>query len=400
MKVLFFTYFFPPSGGISCQRAMRFAKYLPKFGIDVTVVTTADPVPWRFLDFEQSKRVQHMQIEKISGGIKFYESKLSFNGILQGINSLHRGDPMYRWTDNVLTKLDEILKKYEPNGIVITVPPMSSLKIACKIYEKAPKLPVFIDIRDMLWIYSPYGSLFRKIANKIQRNAIEPIWNFAIEKAKGIIVPNEAFIPSIKNPNVVSIATPFDPDDFTEVVENKTARFTILHAGSFHRFKSPHELAKVLACLPDDILSETEFVFLGTSYPLSALSWLPNVKFLPFRPHSEVIRFQQNATVNLAFVSARGNAKNQVIPGKIYDYIGAGRLILALAPSGNPMRKIVEGLGIFAPIENPVLSAGEIAKLFRIWQDGKTFGVDLAKREKYSAPIIVNELARFLKNNG
>src|SRR4030042_1927211 len=41
---LFLTYFFPPLGGSGVQRSLKFAKYLPEFGWEPTVIT-AKPNP-------------------------------------------------------------------------------------------------------------------------------------------------------------------------------------------------------------------------------------------------------------------------------------------------------------------------------------------------------------------
>ncbi|MGI9174359.1 MAG: glycosyltransferase, partial [Rhodothermales bacterium] len=38
-RVLFVTYYFPPSGGSGVQRALKFAKYLPHFGWEPTILT-------------------------------------------------------------------------------------------------------------------------------------------------------------------------------------------------------------------------------------------------------------------------------------------------------------------------------------------------------------------------
>src|SRR6056297_3000252 len=41
-KVLIITYYWPPSGGAGVQRWLKFAKYLPEFGIE-PIILTVDP---------------------------------------------------------------------------------------------------------------------------------------------------------------------------------------------------------------------------------------------------------------------------------------------------------------------------------------------------------------------
>ena len=40
-RVLLISYYFPPSGGPGVQRVLKFAKYLPDFGWQPTVLTVA-----------------------------------------------------------------------------------------------------------------------------------------------------------------------------------------------------------------------------------------------------------------------------------------------------------------------------------------------------------------------
>ena len=43
MKVLIITYYWPPSGGSGVQRWLKFAKYLPEYGITPVIYTAEDP---------------------------------------------------------------------------------------------------------------------------------------------------------------------------------------------------------------------------------------------------------------------------------------------------------------------------------------------------------------------
>src|SRR5688572_21173339 len=42
-RVLLISYTFPPTGGAGVQRAAKFAKFLPRFGWDVSVLTASNP---------------------------------------------------------------------------------------------------------------------------------------------------------------------------------------------------------------------------------------------------------------------------------------------------------------------------------------------------------------------
>ncbi len=50
-RLLFVTYYFPPSGGPGVQRSLKFVKYLPEFGWKVTVLTV-DPADAAYPDLD------------------------------------------------------------------------------------------------------------------------------------------------------------------------------------------------------------------------------------------------------------------------------------------------------------------------------------------------------------
>src|SRR5688572_33121212 len=54
MRLLIVSYFFPPAGGGGVQRMLKFAKYLPEFGVDVHVLAPDDP---RWGDRDESLQV-------------------------------------------------------------------------------------------------------------------------------------------------------------------------------------------------------------------------------------------------------------------------------------------------------------------------------------------------------
>src|SRR3954470_12489773 len=45
-RVLIVHYFFPPVGGAGVPRVLKFVKYLPEFGWDVTVITSGEAARW------------------------------------------------------------------------------------------------------------------------------------------------------------------------------------------------------------------------------------------------------------------------------------------------------------------------------------------------------------------
>jgi len=98
-----------------------------------------------------------------------------------------------------------------------------------------------------------------------------------------------------------------------------------------------------------------------------------------FVAHRESLRLMVNADVLLLVMSGRevvGNGiETMVIPGKTFQYLGARRPILALAPQGAAADLIREtGSGVVVPPEDLGAIEGAILELFDRWRAG-TLGV-------------------------
>ena len=92
-RVLMAAYYFPPLSGSGVFRSIKFAKYLPQFGWEPTVISTDQPPNgWNFADASQLKEIpMGMQVVRIPDGISTGR-ETSMNGErMQGILNLLYG---------------------------------------------------------------------------------------------------------------------------------------------------------------------------------------------------------------------------------------------------------------------------------------------------------------------
>ncbi len=407
-KIALFSYFFPPSGGISCQRALRFAKYLPRFGWEVVVVSSANRRPWRITDESLLEKTRGMTVLRFPspGADQFYSKGVAGLPvkIALALGAVGNLDPMYPWRRNVAAQLGEILRAHKPDVVIVTVPPFSAMGLVEDVKRLSPQTPVVVDMRDLLWLYHPYGSFARRVANRLQRLRAQELVTRWLAFADGVTVPAEAFrttVSSYTNAPVCVVPTPFDPDDYENLPDyERGERFVMLHSGSLHRYNDPEPLLGIISLLPDDVLEGILLVLQGhlsrrAERLLGRYSW---VKILPHASHSEALANQRKADANLVFVTLPERfGGHQILPGKVFDYIGAQRPILALAPKNSELGRLVlaHRLGFFAPIDEPPLAAGIITKMFRLWQSGN-LAVD-GDADAFNAKSVVPRLAKFIE---
>ncbi|MCS7028576.1 MAG: glycosyltransferase family 4 protein [Bacteroidia bacterium] len=168
-KVLFITYYFPPSGGSGVQRPLKFIKYLPKFDWEPVVLTAKDgeypaidetlckevpshltilrtpafePYKWykKFTNREKTTKIDRTILDTAS---KSWKERLAI--WIRG--NLFIPDARKFWIYPSVRFLSQYLKKNPVQAIISTGPPHSAHLIALKIKKKF-NLPWIADFRD------------------------------------------------------------------------------------------------------------------------------------------------------------------------------------------------------------------------------------------------------------
>jgi glycosyltransferase involved in cell wall biosynthesis len=68
------------------------------------------------------------------------------------------------------------------------------------------------------------------------------------------------------------------------------------------------------------------------------------VRFEDSRPHREILEMEAGADA-LLLIKHRSPGFRDLIPGKLYEYMGAGRPVIAVVPE-SPAAELVRGLGL------------------------------------------------------
>jgi|SRR5580658_3088048 colanic acid biosynthesis glycosyl transferase WcaI len=171
--------------------------------------------------------------------------------------------------------------------------------------------------------------------------------------------------------------------------------FVAVHAGNLGFYGAWTTLLEAAEILRNE---NSGFVFIGDGANRSALqsraSALPNVRFLPFRPASEIPQVMAAGDVHI--VTVRRGLEGVVVPSKLYSILAAGRPVLAVAASGSDVARIVSesGCGLVADPDDPDAVAAAVRELrsepVRLAEMGRRARV---AAEKYAR---VKELQRFV----
>ena len=381
-KLLVIAYYFPPVGGGGVQRTVKFAKYLPEFGWDPTILTVKD-IAYRSYDPTPLDEVPDIRVvrtgsldpfrlgylaSKVMGrlsrkcgetevlrsfeDLETREEKLT-SGTKSGYGFLAAAskyflvpDVQVAWAPFALLKALRICRRENIKAVYTTSPPESAHLVGSAI-KNLTGLPWVADFRDV------WGDIFwRKRLPSLHRMVNAKLEKRVFDCADGLVFNTE---PTIKRMRpiigsvkpAVFIPNGFDPPDFDEdPIGRSKEEFIIVHFGNFgagltavdilrafaaagetnHAFKETARLYLIGVNTEDDV---TEATRLGIA---------DEVVFAGYLPHRKGLRFCKAADLLLLIMGPTFEPER--VPGKLYEYTGVRTPVLAAVPEGEAARLV------------------------------------------------------------
>lgn len=291
----------------------------------------------------------------------------------------------------------KLIHQHEPQVIHISADPWSPLITALQLTRET-RLPLVVDFRD------PWSQHAAKMALRpaVSRRALE-LFEYELFQAAAKIVLNteacrdayiEAYAGRIPPTRFTAVRNAYDPGLFMPSTRQEPAPdqpFSVLYFGRFRRFVEPDALldgfARFVTAEGLDP-SQARLTFVGglddehaaRADDFGLTDYLFVMPSVPFRLSLPVLQ----AADALALV-IEPECQLQ-IPGKLYDYLCAGRPILAISANEEANRIVRDaGAGVCPPHGDPAAVAEAIAALYRARQSGKELAPDPDAIEPYSA---------------
>jgi glycosyltransferase involved in cell wall biosynthesis len=119
-------------------------------------------------------------------------------------------------------------------------------------------------------------------------------------------------------------------------------------------------------------------------------------EFIDFIPHDEAVRLQQQAQINLLVINNTPNSRT-IIPGKLYEYLGSGRPILAVGPKDSDSAKVIEMTkgGVVHEYHDVEGLKSRILEYFSLYQEGK-LTADAHGTQRFTRKNLAGDFARIL----
>jgi glycosyltransferase involved in cell wall biosynthesis len=202
---------------------------------------------------------------------------------------------------------------------------------------------------------------------------------------------------------VVTIENGSDFDDFEGMEYTPGERFRITHTGAFFGQRDPKPFLRALA---ESGLDDVDVRFVG-GFPAAdreyaeSLGLGDRVESITFVPRRRSLELQRDSEALLLIAADAGGRGTGVIPGKVFEYIAAGRPILAAVPPGGAAAQLIEdvGAGVVASADDVDALRAALLDLHGRWQRGE-LKVELSPdaRERVSRRARVAELAQLVRD--
>ena len=376
-KVLVITYYWPPSGGAGVQRFLKFVKYFPKYGIDPVVLTCANPTypmkdsslindvpaglpvyyartiePFRFYSWMAGTTPEQVANPVTILGAKDLNLPQRLARWLRA--NLFVPDARVGWVPFAQSKARSLINRYAIDTVITTGPPHSAHFVGRRLKRKTG-VRWIADFRDP-WTDIHYNHVLPRTAltRKRDKRMETSVLNEADEVT--VTTPGTArYLTGKVDRTYHIIPNGFDPDDFNAVKKSTpdTNRpLLIRHVGSITETSIPDNLLKAISDLTKP---KVRLEFIGAVHSdihrhINSFGLSEIVTIRSYVPHNEATSLMQQSDINVVVVH-RSDDSRILIPGKLYDYLKAGKPILVIGPTDGDAAAIIRRCRIGAAFD-------------------------------------------------
>jgi hypothetical protein len=354
-RVLLIAYHFPPIRGSSgIQRTLRFAQHLPKYGWN-PIVLTIDPRAYPEAGEAQGNEIPD-QIEVHRAFGLDTARHLRVGGRYPG--RLAIPDRWMSWALWAVPKAMALIRSRRIDALWSTFPVATAHSIGLRVARRSG-LPWIAEFRDPMWQGRyPFDPAVNKAFRQLEADVCGLADKIVLTTPSAVRQYKERF-PELADERIQLLENGFDEETFARAEDGwqpsavagsvvRQGPVTLLHSGVIYpRERDPRPLFRAIAGLKrDGILTSADLkVVLRASghddefgATLRELDIQDIVRLEPPVDYLVALREMLTADALLLMQAANCNAQ---IPAKLYEYLRAGRPILALTdPEGDTGRTL------------------------------------------------------------
>jgi glycosyltransferase involved in cell wall biosynthesis len=368
-KVLIFTYYFPPAGGVAVQRFLKFSKYLPQFGWEPIIVTVKNGSypyydesllnelspdlkvyrtdtfePFELYNLLKGKKGKAMPVVSVGAQQK--------RSLFQRLSEYVRAnffipDARKGWVPYAIKQAEEIFKTELIDAVITTGPPHSTHLIGLHLKKKYG-IKWVADFRDP-WTGIFYNNILpRTDSTKQKDRALE---TQVLQTADLVTVISPGMKKEFESrANAIEVVmNGYDEHDFEQPIEQAASPvFTIRYVGNLMASQNATGFWNALKRLKQEGYNfKLEFIGrvddpIKESIAQNNLSDIS--QYIDFVKHQQAIKLMQKADMLLfAIPDVKDNAL--ILTGKLFEYLASKTNIISYGPVHGNAAEILQSTG-------------------------------------------------------
>lgn len=419
--VLIIAYYFPPMGLSGVQRVAKFVKYLPLYGWRPTVLTIepggyfaydtsllnevkqAGATIYRTSSWDPTRVFGHRQTVALpEEPHRKWLSKISQWFFIP--------DNKIGWMPNAVRAGTDLLEANSFDAIFSSAPPYTAHLIAERL-SRISGLPLLIDFRDD-WVGNPrhhYPTPWhRRMNERLERRILEA--------SHRIITINDPIRNALRSRHpelhldgaFSVIPQGFDPEKLSiEPTNHQPQKMRFLYSGIFYDAQTPDFFIRALAEAikkRTNLAEHLEVVFLGLM-PKSSLQLVEQlgldglIRYEGYVSHETAVAEQLAADVLWMTIGKRPGAEG-ISTGKLFEYMGTRKPILALIPPGTARDALLPygASTIVEPDDLPAIESA-ILSLYDAWEKGALPQPNESHIRRFDRRHLAGQLAAYLSQS-
>jgi glycosyltransferase involved in cell wall biosynthesis len=391
-SLLLLTYHFPPSAASGAFRLLGFARHLPALGWNVHVVAPPT-LPWEPTDSRL--------VESLPAGVQVHPAPYSQTAMTKPIRKLW---PYAWWLPTAWRVAERAVHKHRPDVILTSGPP-HEIHLLGAYFRRRHRLPWVADFRDPWAVGRPPQVVVtrreRAFEKLVIRSADGLVWNTPrVRECLKAAYPGRAH-------TMVAIENGFDPEAFPAPTRRTgdASMVNVVHAGMVYMGRDPRPLFDALrlrGARRADGLPAVRVSFLGLKQDFTVgleaearrRGIEDCIRVEGHLPYEATLQRMVDADILLLLDSP---GRRMGVPAKLYEYLGAGRPILALAERDSDIAAVLRDSGGTFALADP-RKAEDIANALEQLVNALSTADGLAARGRspYVRRELTVRLARFL----
>lgn len=348
-RILMIAYVFPPIAYAGTYRTLRLCAYLAKAGHSVHVLTIneqkdlhndhalLEPIR-NVVEITRTRTIDlWRQYQKIKDCILGMKGGKALNQAMSAlIYPFCLPDHMALWVPFAFLRAISLMRR-ERFDLIYTSSPPHSQQLVGLLLKRATGIPWVADLRDPI-LDNLFCNASTNLEKRISTRLEQSLFNHADVVVANTRTARDLLHARYPEARVHSIYNSFDRSEFRGLIRDKYERFTLAHVGSIYGSRKASHLLKAIQLLLvrgsiDPLRLRVSFV--GLNDPdlraeVSACNLGEVVEIRDMVSHREALEIMVRSHL-LVLIKGFGENSGAQIPGKFFEYQGAGTPILCIS---------------------------------------------------------------------